>query len=74
MAPNDDNFDSLELDSFDTTGGSHAAATDTLEPIAGDEPDNAAPTRSAKTGRSLRKPVLVGVAALVLALVAGAGV
>ena len=74
LPPPDDNFDSLELDSLDTTGGSHAAATDTLEPIAGDEPDNAAPTRSAKTGRSLRKPVLVGIATLVLALVAGAGI
>ena len=55
-------------------------STETLEPIdaAGDDIDsNDAPestTRGAKTGRNLRKPVLVGVAALVIALVAGGGI
>jgi len=51
-------------------------STETLEPIdAGDDSiDTAEPTGAPKTGRNLRKPVLVGVAALVIALVAGGGV
>ena len=55
-------------------------STDILEPIdaAGDDLDSndalEPTTHSAKTGRNLRKPVLVGVAALVIALVAGGGV
>jgi len=55
-------------------------STETLEPIdaAGDDIDSndalESTTRAAKTGRNLRKPVLVGVAALVIALVAGGGV
>jgi len=53
-------------------------STETLEPIdaAGDDSsDTTEPTtHSAKTGRNLRKPVLVGVAALVIALVAGGGI
>jgi len=55
-------------------------STETLEPIdaAGDDinsnDDSAATNRSTKTGRNLRKPVLVGVAALVIALVAGGGI
>jgi len=54
-------------------------STETLEPIdaAGDDIDSndalESTTRGAKTGRNLRKPVLVGVAALVIALVAGGG-
>lgn len=67
LASNDDQFASA-----DTTDGVHAAATDTLEPIA--ELDNDSTTRTTSTGRNLRKPVLVGVAALVVALVAGGGV
>ncbi len=51
----------------------HAAATDTLEPTT-DSVDNDSTTRTTSTGRNLRKPVLVGVAALVVALVAGGGV
>jgi uncharacterized protein YabE (DUF348 family) len=55
-------------------------STETLEPIdaAGDDIDSNdasdSTTHAAKTGRNLRKPVLVGVAALVIALVAGGGV
>jgi uncharacterized protein YabE (DUF348 family) len=51
-------------------------STETLEPIdaAGDDSIDTTPTRDAKTGRNLRKPVLVGVAALVIALVAGGGI
>jgi len=55
-------------------------STETLEPIdaAGDDLNGndaaASTTRGAKTGRNLRKPVLVGVAALVIALVAGGGI
>jgi len=55
-------------------------STDILEPLdaAGDDLDSndvlEPTTRSAKTGRNLRKPVLVGVAALVIALVAGGGI
>lgn len=46
-------------------------STDIIEPIAdGFEAD----TAPAKTGRTLRKPVLVGAAALVVALVAGGGI
>ena len=43
--------------------------TDVLEPVG---PETG--THAAKTGRTLRKPVLVGAAALVVALVAGGGV
>lgn len=46
-------------------------STDIFEPVAdGSDTD----TTPVKTGRSLRKPVLVGAAALVVALVAGGGV
>jgi uncharacterized protein YabE (DUF348 family) len=79
LASNDEKFGTIDAD-----GGLHRSATDTLEPIDGDYSVNSGdfntdddinqPTRSVKTGRSLRKPVLVGVAALVVALVAGAGV
>ena len=68
LASNDDQFASA-----DTTDGVHAAATDTLEPTT-DSVDNDSTTRTTSTGRNLRKPVLVGVAALVVALVAGGGV
>jgi uncharacterized protein YabE (DUF348 family) len=68
-----DQFSTADLD-----GGSLGAATATLEPTSGvhadDLVDNDQPTRPAKTGRSLRKPVLVGIAALVVALVATGGV
>jgi len=43
--------------------------TDVLEPVVAETGNHAA-----KTGRTLRKPVLVGAAALVVALVAGGGV
>jgi len=43
--------------------------TDVLEPVGAETG-----THAAKTGRTLRKPVLVGAAALVVALVAGGGV
>ncbi len=46
-------------------------STETLEPI-GAETDS--DTSAVKTGRTLRKPVLVGAAALVVALVAGGGI
>jgi uncharacterized protein YabE (DUF348 family) len=48
-------------------------STDTFEPIAEGSETQAA-TTPVKTGRSLRKPVLVGAAALVVALVAGGGI
>jgi len=48
-------------------------STDIFEPITeGTETDTS--TTGVKTGRSLRKPVLVGAAALVVALVAGGGI
>jgi uncharacterized protein YabE (DUF348 family) len=66
LASHDDLNGSLE--STGTTG----AATDTLEPIGAGSVNsddiNDQPTQAPKTGRSLRKPVLVGVAALVVAL------
>ena len=65
MASNDDLY-------TDTTGDLNGTATDTLEPTAGED-ETRQPTH-AKTGRNLRKPVLVGVAALVIALVAGGGI
>jgi len=65
LASNDDLY-------TDTTGDLNGTATDTLEPTAGEE-ETRQPTH-AKTGRNLRKPVLVGVAALVVALVAGGGI
>jgi uncharacterized protein YabE (DUF348 family) len=45
--------------------------TDTFEPTDEGSPT---PTAPVKTGRTLRKPVLVGAAALVVALVAGGGI
>ncbi len=68
---NDDLNGAVDTDSIDSYG---ATSTDTLEPIADNDGDDNQPTRAAKTGRSLRKPVLVGIAALVVALVAGGGV
>ena len=65
MASNDDLY-------TDTTGDLNGTATDTLEPTASED-ETRQPTH-AKTGRNLRKPVLVGVAALVVALVAGGGI
>jgi resuscitation-promoting factor RpfB len=65
LASNDDLY-------TDTTGDLNGTATDTLEPTAGED-ETRQPTH-AKTGRNLRKPVLVGVAALVVALVAGGGI
>jgi uncharacterized protein YabE (DUF348 family) len=65
LASNDDLY-------TDTTGDLNGTATDTLEPTAGED-ETRQPTH-AKTGRNLRKPVLVGVAALVIALVAGGGI
>jgi uncharacterized protein YabE (DUF348 family) len=65
LASNDDLY-------TDTTGDLNGTATDTLEPTSGDD-ETRQPTH-AKTGRNLRKPVLVGVAALVVALVAGGGI
>jgi len=61
-------FDTNSVDNLSTT------STDILEPIADNDGDDRQRTHSAKTGRTLRKPVLVGVAALVIALVAGGGV
>jgi len=69
LASNDDLYGSI-----DTDGGLTGTATATLEPIAGDDGDTNQPTHAVKTGRNLRKPVLVGIAALVVALVAGGGV
>ena len=68
MASNDDLNSTTELD-----GGLNGTTTDTLEPIDGDD-ETREPSHAAKTGRNLRKPVLVGVAALVIALIAGGGV
>lgn len=67
LASNDELYGSTDND-----GGLNA--TDTLEPTTGDDGDTGQPTHAAKTGRNLRKPVLVGVAALVIALVAGGGI
>jgi uncharacterized protein YabE (DUF348 family) len=56
----------------------HSDSLDTLEtptdnqPV--DENVNDLPTHPAKTGRNLRKPVLVGIAALVVALAAGGAI
>jgi uncharacterized protein YabE (DUF348 family) len=69
LASNDDQFSST-----DTTDGGRAAATDTLEPAGTTDDLETTPTTATRTGRNLRKPVLVGVAALVVALVAGGGV
>jgi uncharacterized protein YabE (DUF348 family) len=64
-------LDKNTLASNDDFNGS----TDTLEPIDAASSDTTeSTTHSAKTGRNLRKPVLVGVAALVIALVAGGGI
>jgi len=68
LASNDDLNSTTELD-----GGLNGTTTDTLEPIDGDD-ETREPSHAAKTGRNLRKPVLVGVAALVIALIAGGGV
>ena len=66
MASHDDTNGSLE------SLGTNGAATDTLEPIGADSVNTDditdQPAQAQKTGRNLRKPVLVGVAALVVAL------
>ena len=72
MPSNDDLTAATEINNIDSDNHS-TTSTDTLEPIADNDGDSTS-THSAKTGRSLRKPVLVGIAALVVALVAGGGV
>ena len=71
LTSNDDQFGTPE-------SGLHTTGTDILEPATAaddlDTSDTDQPTRAAKTGRNLRKPVLVGIAALVVALVAGGGI
>jgi uncharacterized protein YabE (DUF348 family) len=66
LASNDDLNGSLE------SLGTNGAATDTLEPIGADSVNTDditdQPAHAQQTGRSLRKPVLVGVAALAVAL------
>jgi len=47
---------------------------DTLEPVYDEDVTDYQPTQPAPTGRNLRKPVLVGIAALVVALAAGGAV
>jgi len=75
LPSNDDLNGATDFDSIDSRVDTHSAtATDTLEPIADNDGDDVQPSHAAKTGRSLRKPVLVGIAALVVALVAGGGV
>ncbi len=69
LASNDDQFTSTDI-----TDGPGSAATDTLEPAGTTDDLDSTAHSSARTGRNLRKPVLVGVAALVVALVAGGGV
>jgi uncharacterized protein YabE (DUF348 family) len=69
LPSNDDINGAIDNDNIDTYG---ATTTDTLDPIVDNDDDQ--PTHVAKTGRSLRKPVLVGIAALVVALVAGGSV
>ena len=69
LASHDDQFASA-----DTIDGSRTSATDTLEPAGTTDDLETTPTNPNRTGRNLRRPVLVGVAALVVALVAGGGV
>jgi resuscitation-promoting factor RpfB len=71
LPANDDLTAATDTNSIDIDNHS-ATSTDTLEPIA--DNDGSPSTHSVKTGRSLRKPVLVGIAALVVALVAGGSV
>jgi len=59
-------------DLYGTDTDSTLTGTDTIE--IDDDGASDQPTHAAKTGRNLRKPVLVGVAALVIALVAGGGI
>jgi uncharacterized protein YabE (DUF348 family) len=47
---------------------------DTLDPTSAEDVTDVQPTHPAKTGRNLRKPVLVGIAALVVALAAGGSI
>jgi uncharacterized protein YabE (DUF348 family) len=47
---------------------------DTLDPASEEEVTDYQPSQPAKTGRNLRKPVLVGIAALVVALAAGGAI
>jgi len=53
---------------------SHNDLLDTFDPAADEEGTDHQPSQSAKTGRNLRKPVLVGIAALVVALAAGGAI
>jgi len=71
LPSNEDLTGATDTNSIDQHAGT---STDILEPIADVDGEDYQPSHSAKTGRSLRKPVLVGIAALVVALVAGGGV
>jgi resuscitation-promoting factor RpfB len=53
---------------------SHNDLLDTFDPASDEEATDQQPSQSAKTGRNLRKPVLVGIAALVVALAAGGAI
>jgi uncharacterized protein YabE (DUF348 family) len=59
LAPHNDSLDTLDLPSADQPTGDELTGQ---------------PEHTAKTGRNLRKPVLVGIAALVVALAAGGAV
>jgi uncharacterized protein YabE (DUF348 family) len=52
----------------------HNDLLDTTPPAADEEGTDYQPSQAAKTGRNLRKPVLVGIAALVVALAAGGAI
>jgi uncharacterized protein YabE (DUF348 family) len=52
----------------------HNDLLDTFDPASAEDVTDVQPTHPAKTGRNLRKPVLVGIAALVVALAAGGSI
>jgi len=77
LPSNDDLTGATDTNAFDSSSfdsNTAATSTDTLEPIADIDGEDRQSGHSVKTGRSLRKPVLVGIAALVVALVAGGSV
>jgi len=52
----------------------HNDLLDTFDPASAEDTTDQQPTQPVKTGRNLRKPVLVGIAALVVALAAGGSI
>ncbi len=68
--PTHDGSISPDLEVTDNDSGATSSAVDTLDPVTSDRPA----ARPVTAGRLLRKPVLAGVAAVLVAAIAGGGI